>query len=257
MWPDATRSRAAAIAPCGQSPSATSSMIQEDWASPCGPGSSAALESASPFRPCGFDPMTQGHGHAKDPHRVDAGARRRQLVGALRQVVRMSTVLGTCTSGSGHQLTGLREPTLYGPREGSPAANLQHVRRTRTPSEPCRSPRPMLPFVRCCMSFCDRGRPPLVRSVRRPPRLSPGLLDGCAPRCLGWPDLAEGRLRLDRLCRNGRRKLSSPDGKPSFLARQESPRPPSSAALRLTSASASSIASGRTIAIEAAIGATR
>jgi hypothetical protein len=49
----------------------------------------------------------------------------------------------------------------------------------------------------------------------------------------------------------------NPDGMPSFLARQEGPRPPSSAALRLATASASSIASGRTIAIEAAMGATR
>jgi hypothetical protein len=41
------------------------------------------------------------------------------------------------------------------------------------------------------------------------------------------------------------------------IAKQNSRRPPSSAALRLARASASSIASGRTIAIEAAMGATR
>jgi hypothetical protein len=41
------------------------------------------------------------------------------------------------------------------------------------------------------------------------------------------------------------------------IAKQNSRRPPSSAALRLARASAPSIASGRTIAIEAAMGATR
>jgi len=42
-----------------------------------------------------------------------------------------------------------------------------------------------------------------------------------------------------------------------FLARQESRRPPSSAPLRLSKLSASSIASGLQIAIEAAMGAAR
>jgi hypothetical protein len=41
------------------------------------------------------------------------------------------------------------------------------------------------------------------------------------------------------------------------IAKQNSRRPPFSAALRLARASASSIASGRTIAIEAAMDATR
>ena len=79
----------------------------------------------------------------------------------------------------------------------------------------------------------------------------------CAPRCLGWPDLAEGRLRLDRLCRNGGRQLFSAAAS-GFASRSKiavARHPP----LRCGSqaASASSIASGRTIAIEAAMGATR
>jgi uncharacterized protein (DUF736 family) len=40
-------------------------------------------------------------------------------------------------------------------------------------------------------------------------------------RPLQWADLAEGRLRLDRLCRNGADRLSSPGLRP-FLAKQQS-----------------------------------
>jgi len=51
------------------------------------------------------------------------------------------------------------------------------------------------------------------------------LSGGAAPtRPLQWLDLAEGRLRLDRLCRNAAGRVSSPGLRP-FLARQET-RPP-------------------------------
>ena len=57
----------------------------------------------------------------------------------------------------------------------------------------------------------------------------------CPIRPLQWLDLTEGRLRLDRLCRNVARRLSSPGGPPHakdragtparpFLARQETLR---------------------------------
>ena len=66
-----------------------------------------------------------------------------------------------------------------------------------------------------------------------------------------WLDLAEGRLRLDRLNRNGVMRLSSPALRP-FLARQESL---TAAILRCASArvGAASIAFGFQIAIEAAV----
>jgi hypothetical protein len=90
-----------------------------------------------------------------------------------------------------------------------------------------------------------------------------------APRVLGWPDLTEGRLRLDRLCRNGGRRLFSAAAR-GFASRSKiavGRHPPlrcGSAPPRRAGAtgdpgcaSASSIASGWTIAIEAAMGATR
>ena len=66
-----------------------------------------------------------------------------------------------------------------------------------------------------------------------------------------WLDLAEGRLRLDRLNRNGGGKTSSPGLRP-FLARQESL---TAAILRCAPAQtgAASIAFGFQIAIEAAV----
>ena len=66
-----------------------------------------------------------------------------------------------------------------------------------------------------------------------------------------WLDLAEGRLRLDRLNRNGGGRLSSPGLRP-FLARQESL---TAAILRCAAAQAgaASIAFGFQIAIEAAV----
>jgi hypothetical protein len=66
-----------------------------------------------------------------------------------------------------------------------------------------------------------------------------------------WLDLAEGRLRLDRLNRNGAARLSSPGLRP-FLARQESL---TAAILRCAAAQtgAASIAFGFQIAIEAAV----
>jgi uncharacterized protein (DUF736 family) len=68
-----------------------------------------------------------------------------------------------------------------------------------------------------------------------------------------WLDLAEGRLRLDRLCRNGGRQLFSAAPKGALcIARQNSRRPPSSAPLRPVPG-ASSIAFGLEIAIEAAV----
>jgi hypothetical protein len=86
---------------------------------------------------------------------------------------------------------------------------------------------------------------PLFFGNRCPPRLLPRMLfsareDLASP----WLDLAEDRLRLDRLRRNGGRidflplgfppHGASPVGTPvcPFLARQESLPPPSSAALR-------------------------
>jgi len=73
------------------------------------------------------------------------------------------------------------------------------------------------------------------------------------PRDLSWLDLAEGRLRLDRLAATASGNFLPLPAAPPFLARQESRLPPSSAALRLSKLSASSIASGLTIAIEAAM----
>ena len=66
-----------------------------------------------------------------------------------------------------------------------------------------------------------------------------------------WLDLAEGRLRLDRLNRNGGGEISSPGLRP-FLARQESL---TAAILRRAAAQtgAASIAFGFQIAIEAAM----
>lgn len=46
---------------------------------------------------------------------------------------------------------------------------------------------------------------------------------GCPERPLRLADLAEGRLRLERLCRNGAPGLSSPANAFAFLAGQESP----------------------------------
>lgn len=57
------------------------------------------------------------------------------------------------------------------------------------------------------------ARSEVTAPCRRKPSvasLSPGLSGGCVPHDLSWPDLADGRLRLDRLCRNGGRQLSSP-----------------------------------------------
>ena len=53
-----------------------------------------------------------------------------------------------------------------------------------------------------------------VLSVPRPPPTRP----------LQWLDLTEGRLRLDRLCRNGAVRLSSPDG--SAVIPRETRKPP-------------------------------
>jgi len=73
------------------------------------------------------------------------------------------------------------------------------------------------------------------------------------PRASPWLDLAEGRLRLDRLGPQRRRRVFLPLGFRPFLARHESP---AAAVLRSRfgpRADASSIASGRSIAIEAAV----
>ncbi len=45
------------------------------------------------------------------------------------------------------------------------------------------------------------------------------------PHDLSWLELAEGRLRLDRLCRNGVRQLSSPAGPPQTTSRPGTPVP--------------------------------
>jgi hypothetical protein len=66
-----------------------------------------------------------------------------------------------------------------------------------------------------------------------------------------WLDLAEGRLRLDRLNRNGGGETFFPWALPIPRAGQESLPPPSSAALRPKGAA--SIAFGFQIAIEAAV----
>jgi len=83
------------------------------------------------------------------------------------------------------------------------------------------------------------------------------LLDLClvdrSKRPLQWADLAEGRLRLDRLCGNGADRLSSPAGCaviPRETTKSPGCHPPLRFGLR---AGAASIASGLSIAIEAAM----
>jgi uncharacterized protein (DUF736 family) len=83
------------------------------------------------------------------------------------------------------------------------------------------------------------------------------LLDLClvdrSKRPLQWADLAEGRLRLDRLCGNGADRLSSPAGCaviPRETRKSPGCHPPLRYGLR---AGAASIASGLSIAIEAAM----
>jgi len=98
-----------------------------------------------------------------------------------------------------------------------------------------------------------------VKYTRRPPRLLPRMLFRVAraTRPLFRLDLAGGRLRLDRLGRNGAGSTFFPGLSP-FLARQQSLTgaiPPLS--LRPASGVASSIASGFPIAIEAAVVAAR
>lgn len=58
------------------------------------------------------------------------------------------------------------------------------------------------------------GATPAIRSERRSPcsRLRPSFRSTAPKRPHQWPDLTEGRLRLDRLCGNGADRLSSPAG---------------------------------------------
>ncbi len=65
------------------------------------------------------------------------------------------------------------------------------------------------------------------------------------PRDLSWLDLAAGRLRLERLGRNGSQSTFFPCRQCRHSSRSnKAARPPSSAALRLSTLSASSLASG-------------
>jgi uncharacterized protein (DUF736 family) len=87
-------------------------------------------------------------------------------------------------------------------------------------------------------------------ALEGPPFISGKSVAERSKRPLQWADLAEGRLCLDRLCRNGASRFSSPGFHP-FLAKQENS---ACAILRVASVAsdASSVASGRSIAIEAA-----
>jgi len=69
-------------------------------------------------------------------------------------------------------------------------------------------------------------------------------------RPLRWADLAERRLRLDRLCRNGASRFSSPGLRP-FLADQET-RAHAIRRCASVASDAAAVASGLSIAIEAA-----
>ena len=84
-----------------------------------------------------------------------------------------------------------------------------------------------------------------VEAVRATPRLFPrSVRDGRCPRASSWLDLAEGRLRLDRLCRNGVRATffpwaghptaqAPPGPRPAHSSRgKKAARSPSFAALR-------------------------
>ena len=123
------------------------------------------------------------------------------------------------------------------------------------------------PLIRQCKSFRARCFGSLASCSLLPPRLL-ALVPG-APRGLGWANLAEGRLRLDRLPATAAGRLSSPAGPPRERSgdpgdgipcgRQESLRPAvlrCAAALRLR-LGCGSIALGRSIAIAVAMGAAR
>src|SRR5579883_1038144 len=95
---------------------------------------------------------------------------------------------------------------------------------------------------------------PSAARWRRQVLLDPLCLIARSTRPLRWADLAAGRLRLDRLCRNGAGRLSSPGLRP-FLAKQESLPAAILRCAPACGAGAASIARGLPIAIEAAIGA--
>jgi uncharacterized protein (DUF736 family) len=99
-------------------------------------------------------------------------------------------------------------------------------------------------------------------ALEGPPLISGKSVAERSKRPLQWADLAEGRLRLDRLCRNGASLFSSPGRPPHAASRARTPDHPflakqencACAVLRVASVAsdASSVASGRSIAIEAA-----
>jgi hypothetical protein len=68
------------------------------------------------------------------------------------------------------------------------------------------------------------ARSAVVSSCRNEPavaNISSWSVRARAPHGLGWADLAEGRLRLDRLPATAVRRISSPAANAAFLARQE------------------------------------
>ncbi len=109
------------------------------------------------------------------------------------------------------------------------------------------------PFARSGFHFFARNAGPLVQSIQSPPRLLPAHnFQRADHTASSWLDLAESRLRLDRLAATAA---------PNFLPLGVPPIPREArkffsrrSPLRCGSqASASSIAFGTTIAIEAAV----
>jgi hypothetical protein len=217
------------------------------------------------------------------PRRLDPGRKERSCecptsintaVRDVGQCVGIEARIGSVT---------VRVPSLREDRSVQSGSLLRPTTcpRWRSPVSPSRSTDVSCDRVcRFCLSeTADSARWPVFARFIFPARcscipsvamcLSRAVRVRCAPRVLGWPDLAEGGLRLDRLCRNGGRQLFSAAAS-GFASRSKiavgrhpplrcgSDPPRRAGATRDPGcASASSIASGRTIAIEAAMGATR
>jgi uncharacterized protein (DUF736 family) len=80
---------------------------------------------------------------------------------------------------------------------------------------------------------------------------------GVPPGLFEWRDRARDRLRLDRLGRNGRSRLSSPERWRAHSSPSNKVGPAPSSAIAAVLTDAAPIASGLSIAIEAAVGAAR